>query len=125
MDPRTAARWTSALARPFYKANARGVRPVISSDTRFKGAVAAAVKANLPRMGPAFGPFQYGAGRAGGVDQGIYDIRAAVRAQDSSAPDPAQQWGIVALDRTNAFGDVHWVFALEIATEKCPAVAPC
>ena len=57
-------------------------------------------------MGPALGQHQYRAGRTGGVEQEIYEIRASMRIHDTADPDPARQWGIAALDRTNTFDNV-------------------
>ena len=108
VDIQTATHWTSSLVRPFYKANGKDIRPVLCSETLFKYAVAAAMKANLPDMGPVFGPRQYGAGRVGGVEQEIYEVRASLRVEDCAHPDPLQQWGAVALDLTNAVGKVQW-----------------
>ena len=65
IDAQNAPRWTSAQVRLFYTANGKGVRPVICSEALLKCAIATPMKANLPKMGLAFGPRQCGAGRAG------------------------------------------------------------
>ena len=67
------------------------------------------MEANLPKMGPAFGPHQHGAGRAGGVEQEICEIRASLRIHDAPAPDPANQWGVVALGLARRFLQRHGV----------------
>ena len=89
VDIQTATRWASSLVRPFYTANGKDVRLAICSEALFKYAVATAMNANLPKMGPAFGQHQCGTGRADGEEQAIYEIRAAMRTQASSDPDPA------------------------------------
>ena len=71
VDVQTATHWTSALVRPFYKANREDARPVRASEALFIYAIATATNASLPKMGPAFGPHQHGAGRTGGVEQEI------------------------------------------------------
>jgi hypothetical protein len=77
-----------------------------------KYAVAAAMTAMLPRMGAAFGPHQYGAGRAGGAERELYEVRASMRCQDTASTLPEDQWIIATLDLTNAFGNVQWAHTL-------------
>jgi hypothetical protein len=78
----------------------------------------------LPKMGQAFGPHQYGAGRAGGAERELYEVRASLRHRASGAANVDEQWVIATLDLTNAFGNVQWAHALEVACKRCPGVAP-
>jgi hypothetical protein len=74
--------------RPFYKANGVSIRPVICGEALMKYAMAAAMTTLLPRLGSAFGPHQYGAGRAGGAERELYEVRASMRHHDTPAPEP-------------------------------------
>jgi hypothetical protein len=124
ITPKLAEIWTPSLVRPFYKSDGVSIRPVICSEALMKYAVAAAMTAMLPRMGAAFGPHQYGAGRAGGAERELYEVRASMRCQDTASTLPEDQWIIATLDLTNAFGNVQWAHTLEVALRRCPAVAP-
>jgi len=106
ITPKHAEIWTPSLVRPFYKSDGVSIRPVICSEALMKYAVAAAMTAMLPRMGAAFGPRQYGAGRAGGAERELYEVRAKMRCQDTASTLPEDQWIIATLDLTNAFGNV-------------------
>ena len=72
------ALWSGAHARPFWKTpEQRTVSPIMCTEALVKlsfGIVATAARAQID---VAVGPHQYGAGRAGGAEVEIAEIRAA------------------------------------------------
>ena len=116
VPPWAAALWSGALARPFWKTpEQRTVRPIMCTEALVKfsfGIVATAARAQIDT---AVGPSQYGAGRAGGAEVEIAEIRAAV----AHMPEKT----LVRLDVKNAFGSIHWHQALLVLLASAPKLA--
>ena len=114
--PWIAELWTPALAKPFFKSNGVDVRPIIQSEALLKFAIGGVVDTCRGDIERGVGPRQYGAGRSGGAELEVHEIRAAARMR------PEEPIGT--LDVANAFGSVEWDDALEAVLARSPRLAP-
>ena len=109
--------WTHAVARPFFKGDLVGVRPVLCAEALLKFAVACCVQGASPAIRHAVDEHQLGAGKSGGASLKASQVRAA-------ATKPPHLC-LATLDVQKAFGAVEWADALLVATvvKKAPQLA--
>ena len=108
--------WTDALCRPFWKNELQeAIRPVLCCECLLKFAMGVCVSACGCKVQEAVGDCQYGAGRRGGAELEVAEVRAAA----AIFPEDA----FVSLDVKNAFGTVEWADALGAVTERLPQLA--
>jgi hypothetical protein len=91
-------------------------RPVIQGEVLLKFAIGAVVDVARPGITRGVGARQYGAGRAGGAELEVHEVRAAARVRPE---DP-----IGAVDVANAFGSAEWDDSLHAANAHAPQLGP-
>ena len=103
---------------PFWKdpATRAAIRPILCAEAPLKFAMCVLVLGSGVQLAEAVGPDQYGAGRQGGAELEVAEVRAAAAAHPD---DP-----LLALDLKNAFGTVSWILALEAVVASAPRLAP-
>ena len=116
VSPWLADLWTAALVRPFFKGDTVNIRPILCAEALLKLAVGIAIHIADRQLSAAYGSRQFGAGRRGGAEKEIAEVRAAT----SLEPDKAR----ISLDVRNAFGSVQWKDALLAVAASVPKLGP-
>ena len=116
ISPWLAELWTAALVRPFFKGDTVNIRPILCAEALLKLAVGIAVHTADRQLAAAYGDRQFGAGRRGGAEKEIAEVRAAAALE----PDKA----LVSLDVKNAFGAIQWKDALLAVAALAPKLGP-
>lgn len=109
------ALWTHAAA-PFRKPSG-GIRPVGLCEVDLKLATGALLDASTAQLLEALGPANFGCQVPAGAETEVFAIACATRAEPEDA--------IISWDGETAFGMADRAYALEVALDQCPAVAPC
>ena len=116
ISPWLAELWTAALVRPFFKADMVSIRPILCAEALLKLAVGIGIRIADRQLSAAYGDSQFGAGRRGGAEKEVAEVRAAA----SLEPDKA----LMSLDVQNAFGAVQWKDALLAVAAAVPKLGP-
>lgn len=110
---------------PLFKDEERSkIRPIVPLNILRKITGAALMRKEKQGLHAALAPHQWGAGQEAGVESVLHWIRTLL--EESSIRDPpSDQWGVVSLDFSNAFGEVSRPHALcEVAGLEAASLAP-